>query len=68
MMITVEIEGDFLNFMRDGHVFYDPAIPAQSEIGRFFRHMDDKMWFAEVRAECLAMIAGYHGSGSDTDA
>ena len=29
-MITVEIEGDFLNFMRDGHVFYDPVIPAQS--------------------------------------
>lgn len=68
MMITVEIEGDFLNFMRDGHVFYDPAIPAQSEIGRFFRHMDDKAWFAEVRQDSLAMIAEYHGAGRDSDA
>ena len=66
-MITVEIEGDFLNFMRDGHVFFMTRLyPRNPEIGRFFRHMDDKAWFAEVRAECLyAMIAGYHGSGSD---
>ena len=67
-MVTVERDGGYLIFRRDGVEFYDTAIPAQADVGRLMRHLGDKMWFAEVRAECLAMIAGYHGSGSDSDA
>ena len=67
-MVTVERDGGYLIFRRDGVEFYDTVIPAQADVGRLIRHLSDKMWFAEVRAECPAMIAGYHGSGSDTDA
>ena len=67
-MITVRSDDGYLMFERDGVEFYDTAIPAQADVGRLIRHLSDKMWFAEVRAECLAMIACYHGSGSDSDA
>ena len=67
-MVTVERDGGDLIFKRDGVEFYDTAIPAQADVGRLIRHLSDKMWFSEVRAECLAMIACYHGSGSDSDA
>lgn len=46
-MVTVERDGDFLNYSRDGHIFYDPAIPSQADSARFFRHMSDKMWFTD---------------------
>ena len=67
-MVTVERDGGYLIFRRDGVEFYDTASPAQADVGRLIRHLSDKMWFSEVRAECLVMIAGYHGSGSDSDA
>ena len=66
-MVTVERDGAYLIFRRDGVEFYDTAIPAQADVGRMIRHLSDKMWFAEVRAECLAMIAEYHGAGRDSD-
>ena len=67
-MVTVERDGGYLIFKRDGVEFYDTAIPAQADVGRLIRHLGDKMWFAEVRAECMAMIAEYHGAGRDSDA
>lgn len=67
-MVTVERDGGYLLFKRDGVEFYDTAIPAQADVGRLIRHLSDKMWFAEVRAECMAMIAEYHGAGRDPDA
>lgn len=66
--MTVERDGAYLIFRRDGVEFYDTAIPAQADVGRLIRHLGDKMWFAEVRAECLVMIAEYHGAGRDSDA
>lgn len=66
-MITVERDGGYLIFRRDGVEFYDTAIPAQADVGRLMRHLGDKMWFAEVRADSLAMIAEYHGAGRDSD-
>ena len=66
-MVTVERDGGYLIFRRDGVEFYDTAIPAQADVGRMIRHLSDKMWFAEVRSDSLTMIAGYHGCGSDTD-
>lgn len=66
-MITVERDGAYLIFRRNGVEFYDTAIPAQADVGRLMRHLSDKMWFAEVRAECLVMIAEYHGAGRDSD-
>ena len=67
-MVTVERDGGYLIFKRNGTEFYDSGIPCEAALGQWVRHMDDKAWFAEVRAECLAMIAGYHGSGSDSNA
>ena len=67
-MVTVERDGGYLIFKRNGTEFYDTAIPAQADVGRLIRHLSDKMWFAEVRAECLVMIACYHGGGSDSNA
>ena len=67
-MVTVERDGGYLIFRRDGVEFYDTAIPAQADVGRLIRHLSDKMWFSEVRAECLVMIAEYHGAGRDSDA
>lgn len=55
-MVTVEREGEYLIFKRDGVEFYDTAIPAQADVGRLMRHLSDKMWFAGVRAETLRLI------------
>lgn len=55
-MVTVEREGEYLIFKRDGVEFYDTAIPAQADVGRLMRHLSDKMWFPEVRAETLRLI------------
>lgn len=55
-MVTVERDGAYLIFRRDGVEFYDTAIPAQADVGRLIRHLSDKMWFASVRAETLQLI------------
>ena len=55
-MITVERDGGYLIFKRNGTEFYDTAIPAQADVGRLMRHLSDKMWFAEVKAEALQLI------------
>ena len=55
-MITVERDGGYLIFRRDGVEFYDTAIPAQADVGRLIRHLSDKMWFAEVKADALQLI------------
>lgn len=55
-MVTVERDGAYLIFKRDGVEFYDTAIPAQADAGRLMRHMGDKTWFADVRAEALQLI------------
>lgn len=55
-MVTVEREGGYLIFKRDGVEFYDTAIPAQADVGRLMRHLGDKMWFPDVRAETLQLI------------
>ena len=61
-MVTVQLDGDFLNYMRDGHVFYDPAIPSPADIGRFFRHMMGKTWFSpELKAETMRLVREYYG-------
>lgn len=54
--MTVEREGNYLLFKRDGVEFYDTAIPAQADVGRLMRHLSDKMWFSSVRAETLYLI------------
>ena len=55
-MVTVERDGAYLLFKRDGVEFYDTAIPAQADVGRLIRYLGDKMWFAEVKAETLRLI------------
>ena len=55
-MVTVERDGGYLIFRRDGVEFYDTAIPAQADVGRLIRHLSDKMWFAEVRSDALQLI------------
>lgn len=55
-MVTVERDGAYLVFNRDGVEFYDTAIPAQADVGRLVRHLSDKMWFAEVKADALQLI------------
>jgi len=55
-MITVRSDDGYLMFERDGVEFYDTAIPAQADVGRLIRHLGDKMWFAEVKAETLQLI------------
>ena len=42
-MVTVERDGAYLIFRRDGVEFYDTAvIPAQADVGRLIRHLGDK--------------------------
>ena len=55
-MVTVERDGQYLIFKRDGVEFYDTAIPAQADVGRLMRYLDDKMWFPGVRAQTLQLI------------
>jgi hypothetical protein len=59
-MVTVEREGSFLNYRRDGHIFYDPAIPSEAALAQFMSHMREKRWFAEVEADTLRILADYH--------
>lgn len=61
-MVAVKREGGYLVFWRDGVEFYDSAIPCEAEIGQWFRHMDGKMWFPEVRTACLGLIRECHAS------
>lgn len=61
-MVTVKREGSYLVFWRDSVEFYDSAIPCEADIGRWFRHMDDKMWMQEVRKTCIDLIHEYHAS------
>ena len=55
-MVTVERDGGYLIFRRDGVEFYDTVIPAQADVGRLIRHLGDKMWFPGVRAQTLQLI------------
>ena len=55
-MVTVDRDGGYLIFRRDGVEFYDTAIPAQADVGRLIRHLGDKMWFPGVRAQTLQLI------------
>jgi len=61
-VVAVKREGGYLLFWRDCVEFYDSAIPCEADIGRWFRHMDDKMWFPEVRTDCLDLIREYHAT------
>lgn len=61
-MITVRSDDGYLTFERDGREFYDSAIPCEADIGRWFRHMDDKIWFPEVRLLCLGLIREHHAA------
>ena len=61
-MVTVKREGGYLVFWRDGVEFYDSAIPCEAEIGQWFRHMDGKMWFQDVRKYCIDLIHEYHNA------
>ncbi len=55
-MVTVEREGNYLLFKRDGVEFYDSAIPSPADTGLLMRHLSDKTWFADVRAETFQLI------------
>lgn len=61
-MVTVKREGSYLVFWRDSVEFYDSAIPCEADIGRWFRHMDDKMWMQEVRKTCIDLIREHHAA------
>ena len=63
-MVTVERDGAYLVFKRDGVEFYDTAIPQQSDVGRLMRYMSDKMWFQDVRAKTLYLIVSALGESS----
>lgn len=59
-MITVRSDDGYLTFEQDGREFYDSAIPCEADMGRWFRHMDGKMWFPDVRKNCIDLIHEYH--------
>ena len=60
-MVTVERDGQYLIFFRDGVEFYDSGIPCEAVLGQWVRHMDDKTWFADVRLEALRLLRDYYG-------
>ena len=61
-MVTVQLDGDFLNYMRYGIVIYDQRIPSPANIGRFFRHMMGKTWFTpELKIETMRLVREYYG-------
>ena len=61
-MVTVERDGGFLNYSRDGHIFYDPAIPSPADAARFYRHLMDKNWMTqELKAETVRLVQEYFG-------
>lgn len=55
-MVTVERDGNYLVYKRDGVEFYDTAIPDLQNIGVLMRHMDSKNWFSDVRSETFQLI------------
>lgn len=61
-MVTVERDGGFLNYSRDGHIFYDPAIPSPADAAKFYRHLMDKNWMTqELKAETVRLVLEYWG-------
>jgi hypothetical protein len=61
-MVKVERDGDFLNYSRDGHIFYDPAIPSPADAARFYRHLMDKNWMTqELKAETVRLVQEWWG-------
>lgn len=61
-MVKVERDGGFLNYSRDGHIFYDPAIPSQADAARFYRHLMDKNWMTqELKRETVRLVQEYFG-------
>ncbi len=61
-MVKVERDGGFLNYSRDGHIFYDPAIPSPADAARFYRHLMDKNWMTpELKAETVRLVLEYLG-------
>ena len=63
-MVTVERDGAYLIFRRDGVEFYDTAIPAQADVGRLIRHMSEKRWFTdELKRETVRLVMEWWGDG-----
>ena len=61
-MVTVERDGGFLNYSRDGHIFYDPAIPSPADAARFYRHLMDKNWMTqELKRETVRLVQEWWG-------
>ena len=60
-MISVERDGAYLVFKRDGVEFYDTAIPAHADAGRLIRHLSDKSWFADVKQDTIRIISAADG-------
>lgn len=61
-MVTVERDGGFLNYIRDGHIFYDPAIPSPADAAKFYRHLMDKNWMTpELKAETVRLVQEWWG-------
>ena len=60
-MISVERDGAYLVFKRDGVEFYDTAIPAPADAGRLIRHLSDKSWFADVKQDIIRIINAADG-------
>lgn len=61
-MVKVERDGDFLNYSRGGHVFYDPAIPSPADAAKFYRHLMDKNWMTQgLKAETMRLVQEYFG-------
>lgn len=62
--MTVERDGAYLIFRRDGVEFYDTAIPAQADVGRLIRHMSEKRWFTdELKRETVRLVMEWWGDG-----
>lgn len=60
-MISVERDGAYLVFKRDGVEFYDSAIPAPADAGRLIRHLSDKPWFSDVKQDTIRIISAADG-------
>ena len=59
---TVDREDGFLNCRRDGHIFYEPAIPSPADAAMFYRHMIDKRWFTpELKRETVRLVQEFWG-------
>jgi len=60
-MVTVERDGGYLIFKRDGSEFYDRQIPSEAEFDLFMRDMSEKNWFADVLSDVTFLIGEYWG-------